>query len=211
MRKASEELNSDVVIENLWAICGESPTVDEIPYWETINRYLKKIKPSKRQEIIWQLCRRLIRSRAFAQAKVRGKYWQVIIDRTQLYSTREEVDGRCPFHIHNKGTAEEYRENYGDVVEAKLVLHPGILMSIITEFVENEGKEEGEKQDYERKACFRLMERLKREFPRLPLCLSADSLYICERFFRECKEKNWHFCYDLKKTVFLMYGMSIKV
>ena len=74
MRKASEELNSDAIIENLWAICGESPTIDEIPYWETINRYLKKIEPSKLQEIIWQLCRRLIRSRAFAQAKIQGKY-----------------------------------------------------------------------------------------------------------------------------------------
>ena len=200
MRKASEELNSDAIIENLWAICGESPTIDEIPYWETINRYLKKIEPSKLQEIIWQLCRRLIRSRAFAQAKIRGKYWQVIIDGTQLYSSREKLDETCPFRIHNKGTAEEYRENYCYVVEAKLVLHPGILVSIMTEFVENDEKEEREKQDCERKACFRLMERLKQEFPRLPLCLSADSLYACERFFRECREKKWHFLLRLKEN-----------
>ena len=37
MRKTSEELNSDTVIENVWELCGESPTVNEIPYWETIN------------------------------------------------------------------------------------------------------------------------------------------------------------------------------
>jgi len=52
MRKASEELNSEVGIENLWTICGESPTIDEIPYRETINRYRKKIESSKLQEII---------------------------------------------------------------------------------------------------------------------------------------------------------------
>ncbi|KAI4446751.1 hypothetical protein C823_001269 [Eubacterium plexicaudatum ASF492] len=52
----------------------------------------------------------------------------------------------------------------------------------MTEFVENTGGEEAEKQDCELKACYRLMERLKKEFPKLPVCLCADSLYACENF-----------------------------
>ena len=75
------------------------------------------------------------------------------------------------------------------MLEAKLVLHPGILVSIMMEFVENSGRGEMEKQDGERKVCWRLMERLKKEFPKLPVCISADSLYACERFFRECAGK----------------------
>ena len=84
------------------------------------------------------------------------------------------------------------------VLEAKLLLHEKIVVSIMTEFVENEGSET-EKQDCERKACFRLMERLKREFPMLPICMCGDSLYACERFFRECGKKKWHFLLRFKE------------
>jgi len=57
-----------------------------------------------------------------------------------------------------------------------------------TEFVENTDGKEAEKQDCERKACYRLMNRLKKEFPHLPVCLSADSLYACENFYKKCQE-----------------------
>ena len=199
MRKTSEELNSDTVIENVWELCGESPTVNEIPYWETINRYLEKLDPDGLQDIICRLCERLIRGRAFEDARIRGKYWQVIIDGTQLRSSRGELDDKCLYRVHNKGTPEEYKESYYYVLEAKLVLRPGILVSIMTEFVENSGCGKMEKQDCERKACWRLMGRLKKEFPKLPVCISADSLYACERFFRECAGKKWHYILRFKE------------
>ena len=41
MRKTSEEFNSDLMIENIWELCAEEETVRELPYWETINRYLE--------------------------------------------------------------------------------------------------------------------------------------------------------------------------
>lgn len=110
------------------------------------------------------MCKRLICSRAFENARIRGKYWQIILDGTQLHSTRGELDGKCPYRIYNKGTPEEYRESYYYVLEAKLVLHPGVLVSIMTEFVENNAEGEMEKQDCERKACWRLLERLKKNF-----------------------------------------------
>ena len=78
MRKTSEEFNSDTVIENVWSLCGEEPAVDELPYWETINRYLKRMDPCGLQEAINSLCRRLLRSRAFEDMRIRGKYWQVV-------------------------------------------------------------------------------------------------------------------------------------
>ena len=45
MRKTSEEFNSDTVIENVWSLCGEEPAVDELPYWEAIDHYLKRMDP----------------------------------------------------------------------------------------------------------------------------------------------------------------------
>ena len=199
MRKTSEEFNSDIVIENIWELCGEEQTVNELPYWETINRYLEKLDNECLQEKVCELCRRLIRSRTFEEARIRGKYWQIIIDGTGLYSTRDEVDEKCPYRIHNKGTQEEYRENYYYVLEAKLVLHPNVVVSILTEFVENVDMSETGKQDCERKACWRLMKKLKKAFPHLKVCLSADSLYACKRFFKECAQNNWHYILRFKE------------
>lgn len=199
MRKTSEEFNSSMVVENIWMICGEKPTVDELPYWETINRYLERVDPEGLQDIVYSLCRRLLRSRAFESMRIRNKHWQIIIDGTQLYSTRKELDGKSLYRIHNRGTQKEYRENYYYVLEAKIVLHPDIIVSIGTEFVDNEDGKEGEKQDCERKACLRLIEKIKKAFPRLNICLSADSLYAYEGFFQECQERNWRFILRFKE------------
>lgn len=199
MRKTSEEFNSVEMIQNIWTICGEEPTVEEIPYWETINRYLERLEPEGLQETIHALCRRLLRSKAFYGMRIRNKYWQVIIDGTQLYSTRGELDGKSLYRIHNKGAESEYRENYYYVLEAKLVLHPKVIISVQTEFVDNEKGKSGDKQDCEQKACWRLMEKLWEAFPRLRICLSADSLYACERFFEECEKRNWKYILRYKE------------
>ena len=199
MRKTSEEFNSAPLIENVWTLCGEEPSADELPYWETINRYLEKLDPDGLQETICRLCSRLIRSRAFENNRIRGRYWQVIIDGTQLYSTREELDGKCLYRIHKRGKPEEYRENYYYIVEAKLVLHPEVVVSIMTEFLGSEGGEESGKQDCERKGCMRLMERLKKAFPHLKICVCADSLYAYEGFFQECGKKHWKYIVRFKE------------
>ncbi len=194
MRKASEEFNTDTAIENLGYLCREE--LKEAPYWETINNYLRRLEPGGLQSVIHELIRRLIRSKAFDGARIRGKYWQVIIDGTQLHSSQKELDGGV-YRVHNRGKAEEYTEYYWYVLEAKLVLHPKIVVSIMSEFVENVEFEE--KQDCELKAAKRLMERLKKEFPRLPICLCGDSLYACNSFFQQCEESGWKYLLNFRE------------
>lgn len=197
MRKTSQEFNSDTVIENIGYLCGK-PELSELPYWETINDYLKRLDPGQLQGVVCGLVRRLIRSRVFEDSRIRGRYWQVIVDGTQLESSRRKLDPKSLYRIHRKGTPEEYREYYYYVLEAKLVLREDILVSIMTEFVENEGGEV-EKQDCERKACRRLLKKLHEEFPRLSVCLSADSLYACETFFEECRGYGYHYILRFKE------------
>ena len=143
--------NMDMSAEHMQKIFGQN------------DRYLKKLEPENLQDVIHCLCRRLLRSRVFEGMRIRGKYWQVIIDGTQILSTRRELDGKCMYRIHNRGTPEEYKESCYYVLEAKLVLHPEIIVSIMTEFVENTDGGEAGKQDCERKACWRLMERLGKD------------------------------------------------
>lgn len=199
MRKTSQKFNSETIIQNIWELCGETTSVDEIPYWETINKYLEKLEPEELQDIVCQLVYRLVRSRAFADARIRDKYWQIIVDGTQIYSSRRKLDEKSLYRVHNKGTDKEYTEYYYYILEAKIVLHPDIIVSIMTEFVENTDGKEAEKQDCERKACYRLMERFKKEFPRLPACFCADSLYVCENFFAKCRGSGWRYILRYKE------------
>ena len=196
MRKASEELNEEKIIANIGYVCGSE--LEELPYWETINLYLEKVPDEDLQQIIWKMVKGLVRSRAFEHARIRDRYWQVIVDGTQIASSRKELDGGYLYRVHHRGTAEEYVEYYYYVLEAKLYLHQDIYVSIMTEFVENKDTE-AEKQDCERKAAKRLMERLKTQFPMLPILLCADSLYACESIFRLCRNYRWRFLIRYKK------------
>ena len=190
MRSTSGEFNDETVIENIGVLCGEE--LGELPYWETINHYLERFSSEELQNVVWSLVYRLIRSRAFEDARLRGKYWQIIIDGTQLYRSRKDLGKHSLFCRKKKGTEEEYVEYYYYVLEAKLVLHENILVSISTEFIENE-KREVEKQDCEREGAKRLMKRLKERFPMLPVCICGDSLYASEGFFKECRNKRWKY------------------
>ena len=78
------------------------------------------------------------------------------------------------------------------VLEAKLVTPEGFAISIATEWIENPDGE-FDKQDCELKACKRLAEKLKKSFPRLPICLVVDGLYPSEPFFELSQEKHWRF------------------
>lgn len=197
MRKTSEEFNREQMIQNILFLCGEEE-LEELPYWETINNYLKKLDSDYLQELVISMVHRLLRMRKFEDARIRNRYWQIIIDGTQLESSREELSGKCLYRIHNKGKENEYTEYYYYVLEAKIVLGPNIVVSILTEFVENE-TEEFDKQDCELKAAYRLIERLKNEFPMLPICISADSLYAGAPFFNACKEKGFHYLIRFKE------------
>ena len=203
MRKTSEEFNCEKVIENIGYLGGQE--LKEVPYWETINNYLKGVCPEELQDTVCRLVKGLIRSRAFEKSRIRGKYWQIIIDGTQLYSSREKPEGKCLYRVHNRGTEKEYTEYYYYVLEAKIMLHPKICVSIMTEFAENQ--EEAEKQDCELKACYRLIKRLRERFPMLQVCICGDSLYACDNFFRECREAGCSYLLRFKEgSIPSIYG-----
>lgn len=104
----------------------------------------------------------------------------------------------------NHETGEESTTWYHTVLEAKIILGDGLVVSIASEFIENntedaqrqkEMKEEEIKQDCESKAFKRLAEKLKRTFPRLPICILADGLYTTEPVFSVCEKKDGNTSY----------------
>ena len=84
------------------------------------------------------------------------------------------------------------------VVEAKLILGKGMALSIGTEFIENQG-EEVDVQDCELNAFHRLVEKLKKDFPQLEICLLLDGLYANKRIFEVCQRNRWKYIITFKE------------
>ena len=80
------------------------------------------------------------------------------------------------------------------------------MCSIVTEMIENSEEYnrkmmtvEATKQDCESKAFVCLAEKLKKNFPRLPICIVADELYVSTRVLQTCKEKGWDYIIRYKE------------
>lgn len=140
---------------------------------------------------------RLIRSKMFDKYRFKNKYFQIVVDGTGITTFKKRHCKHCLKRVYNKGKRDEYTVYYHYVLEAKLVVGE-IVISIDSEFVENE-KENIEKQDCELRAFYRMSERIKKEYPRLPIIISGDALYACEPVVKRCKENKWEYIIRFKK------------
>jgi hypothetical protein len=200
MRGVTESLNRTTCINNMSWMLDLGVDLTELPYWETINNYLKKFDPEELEQVISKLVYRLTRMRSFENSRIRDKYWHVLVDATHLYTFEERHCEHCLVReFKDKVTKEVLRREYYHVVlEAKLVILGNVVISIATEFVENESSDVS-KQDCEIKAFYRLAKKLKKQFPRLPICLGLDSLYAAGPVFDLCKEYNWRYIIRFKE------------
>lgn len=78
-----------------------------------------------------------------------------------------------------------------------LVLSDKIVLSLDTEFIENED-EDISKQDCEIAAAKRLLKRLAKDYLRLPVCFQGDNLYEVEPVMKMCRQKNWKYIFTHK-------------
>ncbi len=74
----------------------------------------------------------------------------------------------------------------------------GLVISIASEPIENsEGK--NDKQDCELKALYRLAEKLKKRFAKLPICLCMDALYANAAVLELCQKNKWAYLIRFKE------------
>lgn len=191
MQEMNESFNEDECVKNIYKILGLQEK-DYLPHYVTVNECLSKLETDELEKIRKNMVYNLIRKKSFDDAKFLGKYWLVIVDATQLFCFKERHCENCLKKTFNKGKVDEKTIYYHQVLEAKIVLGDDLVISIATEFIENENPEVA-KQDCERTSFKRLAASLKNMFPRLPICLMGDSLYACEPVFEICKNNKWEF------------------
>ncbi len=123
--------------------------------------------------------------------KVRGK--NVFSEKVMMVLSDQEWVDYGELLIEHAGKTTWFH----NVLEAKLVTSNGFSISLGSEWIAN-ANSEYEKQDCERKAFVRLAERVKKEFPQLPVIAVADGLYPHQGFFQICKDYQWKWVVVLK-------------
>lgn len=197
MREMEENFNEENCIDTLRIMSGNKH-LKEMPHYDTLNYYLERLSPECIANLRKKMVTKLIRSRQFHKFRLQGKYWRIILDGTGLFYFKERHCENCLCVVKKDETGKQIKQYYHKVLEAKIVLSENIILSIETEFIENEN-ERVSKQDCEINAAKRLLKRIKKEYPRLPICIEGDALYATEAFMKLCREYNWYYLLTQKE------------
>lgn len=206
MRNTTEKFNTEETIKNIAELLNLE--LKEIPHYDTINNVFEKLEIEELRKIQKYMVNKLIRSKMFDKYRYKGKYFQVVVDGTGIMSFKERHCKHCLKRTYNKGEENEYSIYYHYVLEAKLVVGD-IVISMDSEFVENE-EENVEKQDCEIRAFYRMAERIKKEYPKLPIVISGDALYACEPVMNVCKNNKWEYILRFKRDRLKALGEEIE-
>lgn len=163
-----------------------------LPHMDTPDELFRQLNAEELELLKAETIRGLIRKRVLEKYRYKG-YYIVAIDGTGQGNYNESCRD-CLRKTSKNGVTTYFR----NVLEAKLVTPTGLSLSIASEWISNESKENFEKQDCEREAFKRLAKKLKKLYPRLPMVIVADGLYPWEGFFNICNANNWKYIVVLK-------------
>jgi hypothetical protein len=186
------------VLDNLNRLAQTQQTTR--PVHDTLDHFLDHVVAPAFARLGLDMVRRLIRMKVLDAARLLGRL-VVIVDGTGLLCFHRRHCEHCLVQKHQKTTL--YLHN---VLEAKLLGPAGVVLSIGSEFIENEdaAQARGEsaekvKQDCELKAFSRLAPKIKKAFPQALIVLSGDSLFACGRVLDECLHNGWEFVLTFKE------------
>jgi hypothetical protein len=185
------------ILHNLNLLAGTQQ--ESLPVTKTLDHFIGHVGSPAFAQLLHQHTQRLIGMKALDDFRFQGDF-VLAVDGTGYLSFSHHHCSQCLTQKHSSGTLSYLHP----VLEAKLLTSTGLALSLASEFIENPpGRSptdyQEQKQDCEIKAFDRLADTLKAAFPQLRLCLSADSLYGCGRFFALCQKHHWHFVVTFKE------------
>jgi len=188
-REANREMSRPTFVAHLKVLI---PELESYPHQDTVDRVLSLIDVDNIEQAHVAMIRSLIRKKKFARYLVEHCYC-VAFDGSQKLSSYDPKSEQWQHRL--VGKEEEAREQYYVyVLQATLCFRNGMNIPLMTEFLEvPDGDVAVSKQDCELKAFYRLAERLKKNFPRLPIMVLLDGLYANGPVMARCREYDWQF------------------
>ena len=193
-REANREMSLPQFWGNLQLLF---PELESLPHQDTLARLLARIAVNQIQESLIALIQQLIRNKKFSRYLIAHCY-PLAIDGTQKLQRNWPWSEQClERQVQTKqedGTAEPHPQYYVYVLEAKLAFANGITIPLLSEFLDyGEGDQQRSKQDCELNAFYRLAQRVKEYFPRLPVLVLLDGLYANGPVLELCRHYHWQF------------------
>jgi len=186
-RKGNTKENLERLIDELWEQTATTWAVDYL---------FRGMDPAGLSDLRTGMVRSLINARRLEDFRFDGEY-RIAVDGTELHRFKGRHHPHCQ-HCLKQTHTNGVTDHFHSVLEAKLVTEEGLALSLVSEFIEN-GGEEYDKQDCELKSFYRMAPELKRQFPRLPICLLLDSLYANETLLDICLKNSWSFYVAFKE------------
>ena len=164
-----------------------------LPHSDTVNEVLCELPNEELEQVRMNLMSDLFEQKWLREYRLLGKYYLVVTDATGTVSFEKQHCEHCLTRKSKNGNVTYFHY----VLEAKLVTGDGHAISLASEWIENPASDFN-KQDCERKAFLRLAAKLKKQYPRLPVCILADGLYPYENAFKICEDNGWKFIFVLQ-------------
>ena len=198
-RQLKYKLNSKKFIKNINKYLALNTDLEKLLHPDTLEYFCRKFSLSNLELLRKQMLQRLIRMKKLADFRL-FKHYLVALDGTGNLTFKYDHCNNC---LIRKTVNGELRY-YHPVLDAKLVTENGLALSMGTEFIENEKKikremKDEEKQDCELAAGYRLLNKLKKDYSQLDLCILGDSLYANQQVMKICKENNWKYIITFKE------------
>lgn len=186
------------VLGNLNRLAQSEQTT--LPVHDTLDHFLGHVENAGWQRLRTRVVQRLLRMKVLDAARLLGRP-VLLIDGTGWLCFHRRHCEHCLVQRHGKHTLYLHQ-----VLEAKLLGPAGVVVSLDSEIIDNsdaapsKGKSaEQLKQDCELKALHRLLPRIKKNYPQLPLVLALDSLYGCGALFALAQQMDWSFVVTFKE------------
>ena len=198
-REANREITRPMFEKNLRLLF---PEIDTLPHSDTLFRLLSKIDVGQIEQAHINLINKLIEKKKFRRFLINNCY-PIAMDGSQKIAFNELWDENLSQRKSGKkvevdGEEEKKMQYFIYILEASLCFHNGMVLPLMSEFLEYDGEDESKKQDSEQKAFHRLIKRLREQFPRLPILLLLDGLYANGPVMAACRERNIDFMIVLK-------------
>ena len=181
---------------NLGLLCGQTaedlrfdghPTVTSS---DNAARHASRVAPELVAQIPLLMFRDLLERRLFDNARLFGRWYVLVGDGS--------VKEKCRQGFTEGGKSSTSGAPYRYVLQLSVIGPEGTLFPLMHEEMDMHNPQT-DKEDCELKSFARLSRRLKREFPRLPICLVADALYCCQPVVVACQLFDWKYVLTLKE------------
>jgi hypothetical protein len=181
---------------NLGELCGQTPDDPRFAGQPSVSSsdnaayHASRVDPELVAQIPIRMFHDLLERRTFDGVRLLDRWYVMVVDGTVKEKCRKD------FEAGGKSSTNDARYRY--VLQLSVLGPKGTLFPLMHEEMDLHNPET-QKEDGELQSFQRLSHRLKKEFPKLPICLVGDALYGCQSVVAICRLFDWKYILTLKE------------